>query len=172
MATQKIPINIKTSLINIIMSIDELNAKEGEKSHIMIVDDHTNMTIVGCECLSDIIFYSDYFHKFDKPIDPRDIIVMRALIADPTDLPFRLPLSANVFVLQDELGIIKFEFMSEATEHIETMIASCKDMEIEDFAVLIGIELSGIIKARIIAKIEEKRLERTGNLVTKENNSV
>ena len=34
MATQKIPINIKTSLINIIMSIDELNAKEGEKSHL------------------------------------------------------------------------------------------------------------------------------------------
>lgn len=169
--TEKIPITVQTSLVNITMSVAELNGKEGERPYIMVVDDNADMTIIGCDCVSDIIFYSDYFHKFDKPIDPEDLTVIRALIANPADLPFRLPPAAGAFVLHEELGINKFKFMYEATDYIESIMDILKDAVIEDFAVLIGIASSDIIKARIIKKIEEKRLERMENQVAKENSS-
>ncbi len=160
MAAQKIPGTVKTSLVNIMMSIEELNKKEGEKPYIMVVDQRGDMIIMGCSCLADVIFYSDYFHKFEESIDLEDITVMRALITDPADLPFRMPSAASAFVLNEEIGINKFDFMCEATEHIETIVDVFKDMEIEDFAVLIGIEFSETIRSRVINKIEEKRLER------------
>ncbi len=168
---KKIPITIKTSLIDIAMSIDELNKKQGAKPYIMVVDRETDMTIMGCVCASDIIFYADYFSKFDKPINPEDMTVICALIADPADLPFCLPGIASVFVLHDEFGICEFKFMYEATEYIEMITASSETTVIEDFAVLIGIKLSDIFKSRLITKIEEKRLERTENCATKESNS-
>ncbi len=164
MEIQKIPITIQTAVVNVMMNISELNARQGgKKPCIMLVNDNADMTIVGCDCLSDIIFYSDYFRIFDKPINPEHMTVMRVLIADPTDLPFTPPLAASVFVLNDEFGISKFGYMHEATDYIEAAIATYTYMEIEDFAVLIGIELSDIIRARIINKIEEKRLERMKN---------
>jgi hypothetical protein len=160
MVQKEIPITIKTSLANVIMSIYELNSNEGEKLCVIAADDGQNMTIMGCECLSDIIFYSDYFHRFDKSIDPENLTVMRALIADPTDLPFCLPPAASIFILNDNVGMEKFDYVYEATEYIEDIMGVWPRMEIKDFAVLIGIELSIIIKARIIKKIEEKRLEK------------
>ena len=169
MAIQRIPITVQTSLVNVIMNINELNEKKDEKSYIIVIDDSVDVTIVGCECLSDVIFYADYFKRFDKPIDPEDMTVMRAKIADPTDLPFRLPFAASAFVLHNDLGINEFRFMYEATEYIESIMAALKDTVIEDFAVLIGIALSSIIKARTITKIEERRMERVINQVAKEN---
>ena len=168
---EKIPIDVKTSLIDIVMNIDELNKKQGSKSYIMVVDQKTGMTIVGCDCMSDIIFYADYFHRFDKPIKPDDVIVMRALVANPVDLPFCLPRAASAFVLHDEFGICEFSFMHEATDYIEMIVASSETTVIEDFAVLIGIKLGNIIKLRVVTKIEEKRLERAKNCAIGESNS-
>jgi hypothetical protein len=156
----QIPDNVKTSLVDIAMDISELNIREGERMCVLIADQPVGMTIMGCNCISDVIFYSNYFNRFEKLLRLEDLTIVKALIADPTDLPFNLLPASSAFVINEKSGIKKLDSMEEVTQHIELMLSMFEDINIDDFAVLIGVELSDFIKNGVISKLEAKRLKR------------
>lgn len=137
-----------------IYNIKDINAEVSKNVYLLVVDD----ILIGSTRKSDI---NEYLADEKSVLSPDDYdenntLLLYGLVLNVQELPYELPkeLEDNeIWVFQKdqragELGMVTYERVSnmeEATDTIERTIIA-EDVEIDDFAIVIGQEMGLIIQ--------------------------
>lgn len=143
-----------TSVHEVIINTLDLNDNVGRTLFFGIAEaTQSTIDIIGANRLGDAVFYAAYFSIFGNEV-PDEVLILRATIEDPEDLPYEIKDGDSAFViLFDE--IYEFESMSEAINSIEESFALYPRLEIKDFCVLTGRKLGGKFKTKFKEKVTE-----------------
>ena len=148
----KIPESIKTSICEVMMRPVEFNARQGDTIFAALKLDGQSTDIIGANCLTDVAFYTAYFHLFPDGVDD-NIAVIKALVADPSDLPCEISDDEDIYVLCKSEELIQFGYVEEAVDYIELNFKFDEKASLDDFAVLIGREVTPNIRQAWLTKV-------------------
>ena len=138
---------------NIITSCSDLNIHHGEeKTLLCIVDDYySEFTIVGCNTLYDIAYYTSANKLITKAqrICPEEWMLMKIRILDPENLPYDIEYGDKVYVFFDLGFFFEADTMQKAVDHIEGIFQMGWANDIDEFAVVTGIKLRDEMNYRL-----------------------
>jgi len=157
MAMLKIPRWVITPVKDVCLSASELNTSMiGQLVYVLIVDNGCTMDVISCPCphLKDIAFYANYFDVFkDNLLVAKKVLLIRAEVMDPVDLPFKEDTGTCVYTIYDDWCLSEHESIEDSTSDIEGLLNYYK-ADITDFTILIGREMSLGVKEKLIKLIE------------------
>ncbi len=147
----------KTDLNDIILSTSHINADHYNKTVFMLLSEtDQSVDMIGAQYTQDISYYAVHFGLFDtSDINPDKFILLKVVPHDPRDLPFELPRLEDAYIIYDDWYMSNpLGTMKEVTEKIEELFRSFDEAKIEEFAVLIGREMSNGVKTAVLRQIE------------------
>jgi hypothetical protein len=151
---KRIPPEVKTPALDLVMGVSEINSRIGDEMWIMIAERPHDIDIMGANCINDIAFYAHHFKAFGSGL-PEQMAIFKVKIEDPENLPYEISGQDFVYVIYNDCELRQFESMEEASAAIEEIFKMYAEAEIDMFAVMVGHELSGKVTEMFLSKMEK-----------------
>lgn len=142
------------------VTISELRSFEGREVYFLIFDvNNIKIEYVSALSIMKIISYIRSHNLFSK-IDIKKTMLIRGYVYLAEELPYDLDTDDIAYVIADDYDFIDFGNMDMCTEYIEEQLNTLHE-DIENFAVIIGNELSTEQQHKIIKRILYNKEVRT-----------
>ena len=136
-----------------VTNVDDLKYFLDENVAILIQDTGVDLNVLACGRMWDISHFANKARPFSTPTDGDKFMVLEAKVVNPIQLPYELGPKQEIFIIRDEWDFTRFSDMESAIYYIEDTFKRTKDVNIEDFIILIGVEIAEHILKLVLSRI-------------------
>jgi len=136
-----------------VTDIDDLKYFLDENVAILIQDTGVDLNVLACGRMWDISYFANKSRPFSTPTDGDKFMILEAKVVNPIQLPYELEPKQEIFIIHNEWDFTRFSDIESAIHHIEETFKRRKNVDIEDFVILIGVETSDHILKLVLGRI-------------------